>query len=214
MRTFWAKKNNSEHLILFFNGWGMDENVVNHLSSDSDILIIYDYSDLSFNQDISTYKEVTLIAWSLGVFIASQVVQNLSNIKRSIAINGTLLPIDKDFGIDPKIFQLTLDNMSESTRDKFFAKMVSSEKVRFISPNREVESQTQELAYIKKVFQGSNFGYSNFDVAMVSDKDKIIPTKNQVSYWGKKSVEVIKLNSGHYPFFKFESWDELINETL
>lgn len=38
--------NNSNTLLMFFSGWGSDENVFKHLKSDIDVLILYDYSNL------------------------------------------------------------------------------------------------------------------------------------------------------------------------
>ena len=39
------EKNNSENLILFFCGWGMDENPFSILNNTSDVLYVYDYTN-------------------------------------------------------------------------------------------------------------------------------------------------------------------------
>ena len=55
MKPFLINKN-SENLLIFFTGWGCDESEFEHLKADSDVLILYDYSDLSLYFDFSKYK--------------------------------------------------------------------------------------------------------------------------------------------------------------
>lgn len=153
MKTFWLNKKNNSKLILFFAGWGMDENPFEHLTTaDYDVLIVYDYSELSFKENLSQYDEITLIAWSMGVLTASLVCQNL-NIKSAIAVNGTQNPINAKFGINPKMYRLTLDNLTEATRDKFFQNMFLDEKEyeNFQKPHRNLENQREELENLQKI---------------------------------------------------------------
>ena len=52
---------------------------------------------------------------------------------------------------------------------------------------------------------------------MISDADKIISTRNQIRCWEKLDVPYVVLDSGHFPFFGFKSWKEIIdkcNQTL
>ena len=72
MQYFWLnQKKENKKLILFFNGWGMNEAPVNHLKNDDfDVLILFDYRnfDFDFNQfDFSKYEKKYLICWSMGV---------------------------------------------------------------------------------------------------------------------------------------------------
>ena len=76
MKYKWLNKEvNNSKLILFFNGWGMDENVVKHLDvEDYDVLMFYDYNTLDTDFDFNSlnfYHEKNLIAWSMGVMIDS-----------------------------------------------------------------------------------------------------------------------------------------------
>ena len=44
MQYKWLNKQENKNLIVFFNGWGMDEKVVQHLKfCDFDVLTFYDY---------------------------------------------------------------------------------------------------------------------------------------------------------------------------
>ncbi len=216
MKTFWLKKQNYSKLVLFFCGWGMDKNSVEHLKiCDFDMLLVYDYSTLNFDENLQDYTEITLIAWSMGVLTAS-LVCNQFNIQKAIAINGTQLPIDAVFGINPKIYQRTLDNFSEDTRNKFFENIFCSadEYEKFDKPNRTVENQKQELEFLKEIVVQNQSLDFKFDCAIISNRDNIIPTKNQQRFWQTKKVKVVELNSGHYPFFEFASLEEIINEAL
>ena len=110
MEYKWLNQDNNDKVIVFFNGWGMDESVVKHLCSDSfDVLMFYDYNSLNTNFDfknLNLYSKKYLIAWSMGVMCAS-LFNNIIYDKK-VAINGTLLPIDARYGINPKIYELTI----------------------------------------------------------------------------------------------------------
>ena len=62
---------NSDNLLIFFTGWGCDEFEFEHLETNSNVLLLYNYSDLNLDFDFSEYKKFNLIAFSAGVFIAS-----------------------------------------------------------------------------------------------------------------------------------------------
>ncbi len=79
MQTFF-QDNNSDELILLFNGWGMDEKPFLPLTSSRDILFVSDYSNFDFspNIDFSDYKKIFLITFSAGTFMTAFLKDNLS----------------------------------------------------------------------------------------------------------------------------------------
>ena len=109
MKYKWLNINQNNKVIVFFNGWGMDESVVHHLDfSDYDVLMFYDYNNLDTNFDFNSldkYKNKSLIAWSMGVMVATLFNQKYTS---ATAINGTLKPIDNEFGIPQRIYDLTI----------------------------------------------------------------------------------------------------------
>lgn len=201
MKYKWLHCNNNNKLIVFFNGWGMDESVVEHLNpTDFDIIMFYDYNTLDIDTEIiSHYKEKHLIAWSMGVMTAT-----LFNIdyKSKTAINGTLKPIDNKFGIPTKIYDLTLKNFSPDGAKKFIQNMFSEPR-ELTCIKREFENQKQELEALKNYQANTDFKY---DRIIISDNDKIIPTKNQCVYWNLEP----NVRSGHCPFYLFKNWEELL----
>jgi len=75
MQFKWLNKNNNKNLIVFFNGWGMNETPVSHLkNNDFDVLMIYDYRDFDFDFkqfDFEKYDRKYLVCWSMGVYAAN-----------------------------------------------------------------------------------------------------------------------------------------------
>lgn len=60
-------------LLLFFSGWSASPELFRPLKAEpgTDVWVCYDYRDLRFGEDLSAYKEIRLVAWSLGVWVAS-----------------------------------------------------------------------------------------------------------------------------------------------
>ena len=50
----------------------------------------------------------------------------------------------------------------------------------------------------------------DFDKAIISDNDRIVPTKNQLNFWQNKNTKIQQINSTHCPFEIYSSWIELI----
>ena len=55
MKKYLINKN-SDTLLIVFAGWGADEYAFEHLKADFDVLILYDYLDLSLDFDFSKYN--------------------------------------------------------------------------------------------------------------------------------------------------------------
>ena len=206
MKYKWLNKTENQFnkkLIVFFNGWGMDENIVNNLSCENyNVLMFYDYNNLDVNFDFSILKEYLekyLVAWSMGVMIATLFDLDY---KSRIAINGTLKPIDDKYGIPSKIYNLTLKGFSPIGAQKFIKNMFK-ENYDLPKINRDFEGQKTELEALTHYKANMNFKY---DKVLISSEDKIIPTKNQVKFWNMKP----NIDSGHAPFNNFTKWSELL----
>ncbi len=195
---------NNKNLIIFFNGWGMDELIISHLKRNGfDLLILYDYNDLDIEfPNLDNYDKKYIIGWSMGVMISTLFYDCFGKIDKYIAINGTPKPIDDKYGIPEKIYKLTLRGFNETSCQKFMERMFDCIPPISKFSNREFESQKTELANL----MGIEGKIISFDKIIVSNNDNIIPTKNQLNYW--KNPEIIE--SGHCPFFKYESWSEII----
>ena len=203
MKYKWLNQGNNKKLIIFFNGWGMDECVVSHLETeDYDVLMFYDYNSLETDFDfenIFPYTQKYLVAWSMGVMTAS--LFNINYVSKT-AINGTLKPIDDMFGIPKRIYDLTLKGFSPKGAEKFIQSMYH-ENCKYTYPKREFENQKSELEALTHYEANEDFKY---DRVILSSYDKIIPTKNQTAFWGIEP----NIESGHAPFNHFKKWSELL----
>jgi pimeloyl-[acyl-carrier protein] methyl ester esterase len=214
MKKLWINKQNSPELLLFFNGWGMDEKPFKHLAvnDELDILMIYDYTFLEAVEELNDYKTVHLVAWSLGVFAAAKVLAGMK-FASTIAINGTLKPIDEGEGIAPNIFQGTIDSWSEIARMKFNRRMCGIEhgkQFKANAPDRSIESQKSELIALKEQITNSPVPENIFQQAIISLNDKIITRHNQETHWKNTRIPLTIIDEPHYFFPELKSWKEML----
>lgn len=224
MQYFWLNKKNNNNLIVFFCGWSFDSKPFEMLDCESnDVLVIFDYTTIEvFNIDLSEYKSKQLVTWSMGVYVAYYLREYLPDFDLKIAINGTPIPVDDEFGIPQKTFDLTLKYVDTGLKGKFqqnLFKNSSDFELYLKNPvQRSIQNRTNELVSLNSFIKEHNIEYKQFyDCAMISDTDKIIPTRNQIRCWEKFDVPYVVLNNGHFPFFEFKSWKEIIdkcNQTL
>lgn len=204
MKYKWLNQKNNQKLIIFFNGWGMDECVVNHLlPEDYDVLMFYDYNTLETDFDfisLNIYPKKYLIAWSMGVMIAT--LFDIDYLSKT-AINGTLKPIDDRFGIPNRIYNLTLNGFSPKGAERFIKSMYAENSEYITPPNREFENQKTELEALTHYEANQDFKYNR---VIISFHDKIIPTKNQCAFWGAEP----NVESGHAPFNLYNKWSDLL----
>ena len=185
----------------------MTKDSISHLtaengqSKDFDLLHICNYQEPALpTVDFSAYTEIYLITWSMGVYMSTQIHAPFT---RKIAFCGTGNPIDLKEGIAPKVYRLTVQSFSEKTLPVF------SEKIGFQMDNtRPAKNLQEELIAIQNYdFPQSAF----FDCAFIADKDTIFPPKAQNAYWCKNAKKIIHLQTKHYPFHLFSSFQEILD---
>lgn len=208
-------KNNSENLIIFLSGWACDDEQFSFLTENSsyDILICYNYSDLSLDFDFSGYKKFYLITFSAGVFIAGMIKNILPEFEKTIAINGNPLAYDEYFGLRTEVINL-FNGVDKTNAIDFRRKyLVYNDKelsmLNKCQPKRTFEDCRIELLALNRYAQQKPEPYS-FDTALLSDNDKIFIPERQLEYWRGKSICVILKNSAHFPFFRFKNFDEIL----
>lgn len=209
MQYFWINQNNNKKLILFMNGWAMNESAVNHLNKeDFDILMINDYREINYDLlkiDFSKYEKKYLIAWSMGVYVSNLFADFLNTFDKKTALSGTNKIIDDNFGIPLKIYNYTIKHFSNESKDKFLKNIFLEEK-KDITINKTTKELQDELISIKNL---KIKDLTKFDKAIVAKKDIIVPYKNQFNFWNNKNIEIEEINAPHYVFNGFKSWGEL-----
>ncbi len=215
MKHKWFITGDSSNLIIFYTGWGMGAESVALKSLMSDVLVFYDYRDISIESElinkINQYNHLTIVAWSLGV-VPATCNRNLYNADRMIAINGSLFPASDKYGIPEAVYQGTHDNLEENSLGKFIKRMFLSNehyaKFHIQHNPAQIKDLKDELMSIKEISLGLKYDDKNyFDIIIVCEKDRIFPVDNMMSMW----LSPVVLGLGHYPFFEFNTWEELIN---
>ncbi|MCM1009587.1 MAG: DUF452 family protein [Fusobacterium sp.] len=215
MKHSWLNKSGNSELLIFFAGWSFDAEPFKFLQTDGlDVIVVYDYRDLTFDLDFSGYEKYHLAAWSMGVYIAPLLRDVLPEFTTTVALNGTPMPIDNEFGIPVRTFDLTLKYAADGLKGKFYQNVffddAQVEKYWANPVNRTIEDRVEELKALKSWIYDKPVDASGFyQKAYVSEHDKIIPPKNQRNAWDKLGVPVLALPDGHFPFFNFTSWKEI-----
>ena len=213
------QNNGSDNLILFFCGWGMDENPFSVLKSSCDVLYVYDYVTPDFPEfDFSKYKSVKLLSFSYGVY-AGAIAKLPDDLKLDtrVAINGTLIPVDDKYGVPVRQFELT-EKMDSQTVVKFRQRLFGGEQANnhfeiFEKhlPKRTAKSCTDELLGMKKYTPQIQAKQRTYDKIYIGLFDRCVPTRNQMNFWKKdSSSNIIELNTGHFPFYNYEKLEELL----
>lgn len=210
MNYRFISRQGSRRLILIFAGWGMDSRPFEGLHrSGYDIMVVWDYR--SFHIDwscVEAYDEICLLAWSMGVFAAGQTIHAIdSRITRRVAVNGTLWPIDDDYGIPTAIFRGTLDNLNERNLTKFYRRMCADratfEAFDARRPDRDIVGLRDELRAIEERMILTNVTMDGCDLAVCSEADAIFPIKNQLASWRRWDTTVRRLpGQGHLVDFQ------------
>jgi biotin synthesis protein BioG len=216
--------NNPDKLIIFFAGWGMSPAPFTFLdSNDSDILLFFDYPTdnmpIHLPELFNSYHQVNLIAWSLGVAVANEIMQPYrKKLQSATAINGTIMPIDDNYGIPPAIFQATIDNLLDGGITGFYRRMCKTPPVRkrFTEnqPDREPADLKNELIALYNKFNNYTPQKPIFTDAIVCSDDKIVPPDNQAGYWKRFNVPYSLLKAPHFPFYQWSTWREIVCQNI
>lgn len=211
----------SGRLLLVFTGWSASPDLFERMrgDDDQDIWICYDYRDLVFGEDLSTYQTIDLLGWSFGVWVATTLIPviPLSKIRTAIAINGTPYPIHDTWGIPEAIFRGTLNNLTEEGIHRFNRRMCGNREIlrqyETIPPRplEEIKEELQNLytASILPIIPELDTHF--WTQAILSSADRIFPTKNLHHYWERR-CPVKQIEAPHYPFYKWTKWNEIWNE--
>lgn len=177
-----------------------------------DVWICYDYRELTFDADLSRYREIYLVAWSLGVWVASRVLTGhpaVAYLTQAVAINGTPCPIDDADGIPEAIFRGTLEQISEEGMRRFNRRMCGNRETVLAYeqiPPRPTETLREELRQLYQLARPVDSRI--WTRAVVSTADRIFPTANLSHYWQGR-CPVCLIDAPHFPFYQWTQWNEI-----
>jgi biotin synthesis protein BioG len=225
MKAEWIVRKGSRNLLLFFNGWGMDRRVADWLTSawpsgdGRDIAALWDYRDLALpawlGEAMAGADSVDLVAWSLGVWAASNA--GIGRVRRAVAINGTPTPVDAERGIPPEIFRGTLESWNDANRKRFERRMmtgVPAEIAENARSERDANDQQAELRSIGDAVArcpAESSASWRFSKAVIGERDLIFSPDNQRRAWREEGVPAVEIaGMPHFPFTHIAGWRELL----
>ena len=253
MNIFIQKDSNksSENVIIFFSGFASSpshfelffaNNNTQDCDKNFDVLMCYDYVDFNESktqiQDILNttkhYTNIYLIAWSMGVFVASALLSKFANnnsvdldriFSQKIAINGTNIGIDNLQGIPPKIYSYTAKNFNANAfknalfqaqnfdlQDKHLQDFIAN----FALPKspQHLKNELESLQNFKQHISQDLAQNFIWDKAIISKADKIFPPNAVRTFFTqnphKNHTKIIYTNAPHFAFISFKNWQEII----
>lgn len=211
----------NQRLILYFNGWAMTPEAVEHLRLPAgyDLLVLWDYRSSELGLDLSTYEYITLVAWSMGVWAANAARGWLKQlpIERSLAVCGTGYPMDDHWGIPRAVFEATLEGITPENRMRFNRRMCGGKSLRHLFEALERRSTDEIRDELQRVYDLEQTTPHTapqpegivWTLAHIGLEDRIIPATNQQAYWQMQGVETREHLAPHYLFGQFSHWKEL-----
>ena len=192
--------------IYFFNGWAMDENLLSPLKNSTE----YEIKVINFPYNIdktSIDKGDIFIAYSFGVYYLNKFLSESQDLvyEKAIAINGLPETIGK-FGINEKMFNMTLETLDKENLEKFLLNMDIDES--FGRSDKTLEEAKYELQYFKDNYKAIP-NYINF--YYIGKNDRIIPANKVEKYCQNNNIAYELIACGHYPFSYFTDFKDIIN---
>lgn len=182
----------SRRLILVYAGWAMDWHPFASLKRPGyDIAVVWNYSNLLINWAFTDkYDEIVIVAWSFGVYMAAITAYAIApRTTARIAVNGTLFPVDNLKGIPEKVFNGTLCGLNERSLYKFYRRMTGTkdefESFASAMPQRTISDVIDELKVFHPLPLIGNQPLRRWDVAIIGQRDAIIPPSNQWRAWAQ-----------------------------
>lgn len=202
---------NSDKLIIFFTGWGCDEYEFQHLKAISDVLILYDYTDLDIDFNFSKYKKIDLIAFSAGVFVAS-VLNFEFKINKRIAISGNPYLFDEHFGLSNEIqkilYNITIENADDFARNYLIK--TDAEWENFHHSQRTLESCRVEFDSLKRIYETNKQNIKDiYNCAIMGEADPIFNVTAQKEFYEER-LNLIK-NARHNLFFRISNYKQILD---
>ncbi len=192
-------------------GWGMGpEPFAGIKVSGADIFLCYDYREQISAPDrelFCGYQQLHLVAWSMGVWVASWCFGgNDFSFVSAAAIGGTIHPIDDRRGIAAEFFIDMAENLDEqkicSFYDSMFTSPVQQKMFMKCRPRRSISSLRAELFNISTMVQAKNNRDMNdiYDLKIITLRDRVFSARNQLRAWGREKS--VRMEWPHFPFYQ------------
>lgn len=212
MKIHQVQQGEGRKLYLILNGWSAAPELFSALPlpAGADVWVAYDYRSLTFPEPFDRFEEVHLIAWSLGVWVATVLWGKAAPFTSTTAINGTPFPIHAEWGIPPAIFEGTLAHLDTEGLRRFDRRMCGDratlQRYQQVKPIPEAD-KAEELRALYQMIGATEIdprqAAAFWHRVLISTTDRIFPTANQQAYWMGKA-EILSVEASHLPFYQLE----------
>ncbi|MCI5159722.1 MAG: DUF452 family protein, partial [Candidatus Electrothrix sp. AUS1_2] len=219
----------NQDCLLFFAGWGMcPEPFADIPSGGVDVLMFYDYRGMNAEATSAaltglcrkSYRNVHLLAWSMGVRAASTLFTEeaflVSELASAIAIGGTCHPVHDLLGIPEQNFKEMAEQLTPARVEAFHRSMFSDEEETdrfarsFPRGKRSFAELQEELLVLAGACRKEPEVPDIYTHRIVTGRDRIVPARNQVRAWGRRNCRTLSLP--HFPFYQWSSWSAMPQE--
>ncbi len=210
MNHRWIRRTDgAETVVIVFGGWAVGWAPFAHLEGPEDVLFVEDYRDLDHDlPDLSGYAQRWLLAYSLGVAsFAHWVPDRALEFDRTLAVCGSLTPVDRRLGIPPQVYQATQDGLTQESFQAFLTLCFGTHQPK---QQIDVKSRQDELAAIAN--RGLAPGYV-FDQILIAERDRIWPASNLARAWVEQVEKVARIDAPHVLFDRWSRWKDLFGGT-
>lgn len=196
MQTTWITRGENPRLRIIALGWAADPSMVGPREG-FDTVCLYDYRTIE-PQWWEGYSEVHLTAWSYGVWAAEQIFsRHATQFATATAINGTPRPTDSQYGIEPRIFELTVRGIEKAGTQLFVERMCHG-MAQPVTLGRPESECVEELRSLATQFREPYQPLIQWTEAIVGGEDRIFPPDSQKAYWHDIPTQIIA-TMPHYP---------------
>lgn len=200
---------------MFFTGWSTDSQILEDIEIPKgyDLMVLWDYRDMSCSVPTERYDEILIIAWSFGIPVATITAVELlkqHNITGMYAVSGSWKPVDNEYGIPENIFNRTLETLNEQNLRKFRVRMSGGISNFNLSAHKfpnlpDIDALKEELRVFDETINDivERISYSRlWDYVFIACNDKIFPAENLKRAW--KGIPVETIDDGeHLPDFQY-----------
>ncbi|MEO1952126.1 alpha/beta fold hydrolase [Thioclava sp.] len=196
MRARWIRQQGHRHLVMFYSGWATETAGIERLAGDTDLLILSDYRDETFDPAwIERHDRITLVAYSMGVAVATRHLGGLRP-DRAIAICGATDP-RRTIGAD--IYDGTLAGLDRQRLARF------ARRAGLPQPQTpDIAALGDELCALRA---RPTAPPGAFDRIIAARKDRIFPADAMTAAWQGQPIDWVE--TGHFPFDHWQDWREI-----
>jgi len=195
---------------VFALGWAQDaawwaSAMTEAAAGSADVLLLYAWhvpGDAPMER-IASYPRRRLNAWSFGVWSAARYLSGIEW-DEALAVNGTLHPVDPEYGIEPAIFQAMLAQWRDGVTLEKFRRRIGAPAGEMRGAEADCRA---ELAFFAGAFAAEERLENCFGRALIGRRDRIFPPERQRAAWSRAGAEWREEDRPHY-WSAREAWHD------